>query len=115
MDLISAGGRTPNPTLVLQSEKLIELIESMRDKYDYILIDTPPVFMADTKIISKNVDAFIFVVSAFSTKTYIARDAINDLKVTGANIIGSVITKLKKNRHYYDRYYYYYSDSEKNK
>jgi len=100
--------------LILQSEKLTELINGLRDKYDYILVDAPPVFIADTKLISKKVDAFIFVVAAYSTKTYSAKDAYNDLKATGVNIIGSVVTRLRKSRHRYDKYYYYYND-DKNK
>ena len=65
LDVIPVGKIPPNPTELLFEPSLKELIESMKDKYDYIFIDCPPVeVVADTQIINKFADNTLFVVRA---------------------------------------------------
>lgn len=112
LDVITAGGKTMNPALILQSDKLSNLIQALRKNYDYVLLDTPPVFIVDTKLISIYTDAFLFIVSAFKTKSYVAKDALKDLANTNTNILGSIVTRLKQNHHYGDNYKYKASKNE---
>jgi capsular exopolysaccharide synthesis family protein len=65
LDIIRAGTIPPNPTELLFSQRLDELISQARTQYDYVLIDCPPVdIVADTTIIEKYVDRCLFVVRA---------------------------------------------------
>lgn len=69
MDIIVAGPVPPNPAELLQSAKLDEFFETVRDKYDYIVVDTAPVGMvSDTFSLNRIVDATIFVSRANYTK-----------------------------------------------
>lgn len=63
LDILPAGTIPPNPTELLYSEKLEEMFAYLRSKYDYILIDCPPVeIVADAMIVNRFVDNTIFVV-----------------------------------------------------
>lgn len=65
LNIIPVGVMPPNPAELLFSERLAELIEEMRKRYDFIFIDCPPVeVVADASIINKLVDITIFVVKA---------------------------------------------------
>ena len=65
LDIIPVGTIPPNPTELLASERLEQLLAQLRKEYDYILIDCPPIeIVADATIISKYVDATLFVVRA---------------------------------------------------
>lgn len=63
LDILPAGTIPPNPTELLYSEKLEEMFKYLRSKYDYILVDCPPVeIVADAMIVNRFVDNTIFVV-----------------------------------------------------
>lgn len=65
LDIIPVGTIPPNPTELLYSERLGQLFEEMRRRYDYVFVDCPPIdVVADTSIIAKEVDRSIFVVRA---------------------------------------------------
>ncbi len=64
-DLLPVGILPPNPTELLINERLEQMITTLRQEYDYILLDCPPVeIVADTDIISKHADATLFVIRA---------------------------------------------------
>ena len=65
LHVIPIGSTPPNPTELLHGKRFSELIKEMREKFDYILIDCPPIdIIADTQIIAENADRTIFVVRA---------------------------------------------------
>lgn len=65
LDILPVGTIPPNPTELLFDERLKQVIESVREQYDYVLIDCPPIeLVADTQIIEKLADRTIFVVRA---------------------------------------------------
>ena len=65
MDILPVGTIPPNPTELLFDERLKQVIDTVREQYDYVLIDCPPIeLVADTQIIEKLADRTIFVVRA---------------------------------------------------
>ena len=65
VDIIPVGTIPPNPTELLHDERFGELISKVRDMYDYVFIDCPPIdIIADTDIVSQFVDTTIFVIRA---------------------------------------------------
>lgn len=65
LSVLPVGTIPPNPTELLESDRFPQLIRSLREEYDYILIDCPPIeIMADAQIIEQLVDRTIFVVRA---------------------------------------------------
>lgn len=118
LDIIFAGSLVPNPSELLEEPALEELIAYLREQYDYILIDTPPVVnMADATIISKWCDGAILVIEDGRVSYRIAQRAKKQIVQTGCKLLGAVLNKVdtKKDR-YYNKYgYYHYHDYYYNK
>jgi succinoglycan biosynthesis transport protein ExoP len=105
--IFPAGRIPPNPSEILQSKSMKDIIEQLRRDYDYIIIDAPPVnLVSDAVILAGLVDGVILVVAENETKKDIAKRSVKLLKKIGANILGVVITKVKnkKIQNYYQKY-----------
>lgn len=111
IDFINTGKHTPFPAQVLESKNLLDLIEYLKGIYDFVLLDCPPILVsADTTLISKFTDGFIFVVKTNSTNKDALGDSLDALRNCGANIIGAVMTDVPSGRgtDYYGYGYYKY-------
>lgn len=106
IDLITSGPKVPSPHVVLRSEKFQKLLEKLSEEYDYIIIDSPPVLLVtDSSILTKYVDATLFVVNEKISRKNEVLSSIRLLKENNANIAGIIVTgKTPKNGHYYYRY-----------
>lgn len=114
IDFINAGEKTTSVINVLEAKKLKELIAQLRETYDYVLLDTPPVIsVSDALYISKLADGVIFIVAQGKAKKVLVKDAIKTLKEYGVNILGIVFTQFDMKSGYgYGQDYSYYSDDE---
>ena len=116
VDVITPGLNVVNPAILTQSEKVASLIKSLKEKYDYIFVDTPPVSVCnDALVLSKVVDGVVFNIALTQTKKVAAKESIQALKQYGANIIGINLTKYPlhaKNENYYSHYYSEYYNQE---
>ncbi len=109
VDVINRGRKAQNSTLIFTSDKFKNLIEELRNEYDIILLDCPPVLLVSDYIhISKFSDATIFVVAAGVTRRSQLADAIELLRRNDVNILGTVLTytNSKKIGVKYSGYYY---------
>ena len=101
--VIPAGNFNDNATELLDSNKFKKLLTILRDNYDYVIIDTPPIgLVVDAAIISREADASILVLgSNINTKKEIKR-CIDLLSKANPNIIGTVLNKYnnRKSKHY---------------
>jgi protein-tyrosine kinase len=108
--VITSGEKTSAVVNLLESNKMKELIEKLRKKYDYILLDSPPVInVSDAIYISRLSDSILFVLSQNRTKRGLVKEAINLLKQNNCNILGIVINQvdIKKTRYGYGYGYGY--------
>ena len=106
--LLTSGKIPPNPSEMLSSKIMEKLLESLKDTFDYIILDTPPVqAVTDSQILSTKSDGTILVVRAERTKKESVQIAINLLKKVNANIIGTVLNGIDVSR---NKYYYYYGE-----
>ena len=116
VDMITPGLNVVNPAVLTQSEKVAALMNSLKEKYDYIFIDTPPVSVCnDALVLSKVADGVVFNIAMTQTKKVAARESIQALRQYGANIIGINLTKYPhhaKNENYYSHYYNDYYSKE---
>ena len=115
--VLTGGTIPPNPAEVLSSKKMSQFIESIKDDYDYIFIDTPPVgIVSDASIISSYSDGVIFVVGSNEVDKNLAKLAKERLDSVNANILGVILNKFKAdvNNEYYS-YDYYGQDDTQNK
>ena len=106
--ILTGGTIPPNPAEVLSSKKMSEFIESIKDEYDYIFIDSPPVgVVSDASIISAYSDGVIFVVGANEVDSNLVKIAKERLDSVKANIVGVILNKFKTdtNSEYYNYYY----------
>lgn len=105
---LSAGTIPPNPADLLVSQKMGLAIHYCSKKYDMIIIDAPPVMgLADSPILSRQVNAVILVVSSKQVSRKAAKAALKRLKSAGANVVGSAMTKFEINRVDYNYAYRY--------
>ena len=108
--LLTSGMKVPNPLELLSSEKFRHLIEALKTRFDFIVIDCPPVdAVADAVPVSTVSDGTIYVISAKETNKSDAKAGLTQLQRNGANILGTVLTKVEAEaKHYYG---YYYNES----
>ena len=108
--VLTSGKSVPNPQEMLASDRFKELIEKFREMFDYIIIDCPPLnAVADAIPVSSIVDGTLFVVSAMDTAKQEAKNALTMLQRNGANVLGSVLTKVDITSKSYYSYYGNYS------
>jgi capsular exopolysaccharide synthesis family protein len=91
IDLLLAGDIPPNPAELLSSTRMQRLLELMRERYDYVLLDLPPVdLVVDAVALSSKCDGVLFVVRTDQTERGAVIHGIDQLRYAGANILGFV-------------------------
>ncbi|SKA88644.1 capsular exopolysaccharide family [Caloramator quimbayensis] len=115
--VLTTGTRPPNPAEIIASSKMQNFIESLKEQFDYIIIDTPPILMVtDAQILSKYADGTLLVVSSGEADKNAAVKAKELLLKVDANILGVVLNKLDTSRKgYYGYYYHYYYGNDGHK
>ena len=112
LSLLTAGGRPKNPGEMVASDVFRDLIESLRDKYDYVLIDAPPVLpVADPATIASFVDGVYMVTRIRKGVKLSSQKAKETLDRVGANWMGIIVNGLDENPHYSEYGYQYGSYS----
>ena len=92
LDVIVAGNNPPNPIELLSSDKMARMIETLRESYDYIVLDLPPVGeVSDALVASRLVDGTILVTRQNYCNHYALKDTISQLEFIDAKILGAVI------------------------
>ena len=91
IDLILSGDIPPNPAELLASNRMQKLVELMRGRYDYIILDSPPVdLVVDAVALSSQCDGVLFVVRADQSERGAVIHGMEQLEYAGANILGFV-------------------------
>ncbi len=91
-DVLLSGDVPPNPSELLNSPRMSRLLEMLRTKYDYVVIDLPPVgAVSDAQTISKLVDGMLIVIRENHTSSYILNECITQLNLTNSKIFGFVL------------------------
>lgn len=95
LKMIPSGPSPPMPTELLSSYRMDELLQKLKKRFDFIIIDSPPLFLADAPILATKTDGCILVIQADKTKVKHIRGAIEQLKQVNASILGTVLNKAK--------------------
>ncbi len=104
---ITAGRQPPDFAELLDSPRSKSLLEAFKSKFDYIIIDSPPIgIISDAAILSSLVDGVLFVVKANGYPREHVLRSIKSLSAINAKITGIVLTHLDKGKGYYYRDYY---------
>jgi len=108
LSIVTTGPIPPNPTELLSSGRLHEIIESWKGDYDIILIDTSPIMaVADGIIVASICDGVILVVQAGKVKQEYIQKSKERLEHVKAHIIGVVLNKKKLNKSESNQFNYY--------
>jgi len=100
--IITSGPIMHNPNDLFTSPKLSAALGQIKESYDIIIIDTPPVnIVSDALILSKKGDGVLLVVHADKTKKQTAKNAVEKLRMVHANMVGVVVNGKKNSEGYY--------------
>jgi polysaccharide biosynthesis transport protein len=109
--VMTAGRTPPNPSELLSSERMRQLIANLKQgPFDWVVIDTPPVLaVTDAVILTPLVDGVTFVVGAEMTRRRLAERAVHMIMASRPKVVGAVLNRVNfdRNKYYYSRYYGY--------
>jgi capsular exopolysaccharide synthesis family protein len=110
LHVLTCGVIPPNPSELLSTKSMKQFIEKIREDYDMVFIDAPPVgTVTDAAILSTEVDGVIMVISSGKVDDKALIRSKELLEKVNANIIGVVLNKVNKNNQgYYHNHYYDY-------
>ena len=110
LKILPAGQMSAEPSDLLDSDKMREILQHFKRQFDYILVDAPPVLLvSDPSIISRYVDGVLFVVRAGRTQRKQVLHAQAKLEQVRARTIGTVLTHAEYHSPFYYRYYRHYN------
>lgn len=114
--VLPCGTLPPNPSELLGSERMREVLMRLQGEHDLVILDTPPVLLApDAAILGAGADGVVLVVRAGVTDRNAAVDAVQQLRTVGSNLVGTVLNDPDSKVQSYSRYYsyrYYGYDAE---
>lgn len=117
LHILPGGKLLSNPTDLLGSEKMQNLLRTLADAYDSIVIDCPPMLVADPQVLLGRVDGVLLVLVPGKTRKEVVHAVKEQMQHAGVRLLGVVFTRLQYSRRagyggysYYDYPYYYFSD-----
>jgi len=109
--ILPSGPIPPNPSEMLSSKNFAQLMETCREEFDLVILDSPPVLaVTDALVLTKVADGVVFVVDAQGTNRNLAQKAIGALQQVNARMLGIVLNNAERSN--LDGYYYYYSQDQ---
>ncbi len=112
IDVLTAGAQVSNPSELINSKAFEELLKELKEEYDLVLLDCPPVSnLTDGILVSKLVDGTVYVIESNRVDRELVSSTLDELRTNGANLLGTVLTQVdvKKEKKYGYKYDYYYS------
>lgn len=119
LSLITCGVLPPNPSELLGSFKMKEFVQALKEDYEVILFDSPPVIaVTDACVLSTFLDGVLLVVASGQISGEAVQRASSLLSNVGAKLIGAILNKVNVEStygsyHYYYYYHYYYDEGRK--
>lgn len=110
LDLLTCGPIPPNPTELLSSKSMDELLLLLTDLYDLVIFDAPPILsVADGQILGNKCDGTILVINSGNTAKNMGLKAKEVIESSNSRIIGAVLNNFKLTKD--SSYYHYYGES----
>lgn len=113
LTIVTSGNIPPNPSEMLASKSMEKYLEEMKEHFDYIILDTPPLqAVTDAQVLSTKADGTLLVIRAEETKRDSVLNSVNLIKKVNGTIIGTILNGVDNKR---NKYYYYYGEDQKGK
>lgn len=108
VDVIPAGSLPPNPSEILGSDSMTGLLESLKEQYQYVILDAPPVgVVTDAAVLAPKVSGIVLVVRQGQTREEGINAAVKQLQMASGKILGFVLTDATMEQKAYSHYSYY--------
>jgi len=109
--LLPAGNLPPNPSELLGSKRMSFLLSNLKKRFDTLIIDSPPILPAsDAVLLAPQTDGVILVIKSGMMNREMVKKAVEQLRLSQANLLGIVLNAVDTKREGYYRYYHkYYS------
>ena len=108
LDYIPSGKIPPNPSELLSNERLQHYLDKLKEQYDYIIIDTPPMEAAlDAAIVGRYCDGVVLVIRNDTVSRRLIKKNMTQLERNGCRIVGAALNGVKKGHSEYKYSYYY--------
>ncbi|MCM2255081.1 MAG: polysaccharide biosynthesis tyrosine autokinase [Vicinamibacteria bacterium] len=109
--VLTSGQLPPNPPALLARRSMAELLDGLRDRFDWILLDSPPLAsVTDALLLARHADMVVFVVHHNQVDKHVIRRALGSLRRAADNLLGVVLNGVST-RTRGDYYYYYYQNA----
>jgi succinoglycan biosynthesis transport protein ExoP len=109
LSLLNCGSIPPNPSELIGSKKMEETLRTLKTRYDFVLLDSPPVIpVSDAVDLSTMVDGVVLVVRGQQTPKHLAKAAVAQLNNSHSTILGVVLNRIDIRSADYAEYYRYY-------
>lgn len=105
--VMPSGIVPPNPLELLWSKRFSDVLNTLGETFDYVVIDSPPVqLVSDASVLSRHANEVIYVVRADDTPYQVARNGIKRLRTSGGHVMGVVLNQMniEKAERYYGEY-----------
>lgn len=113
LSVLTSGPIAPNPTELLSSKKMREMLEILSEEYDHIIIDTAPIIsVTDPVILSTIVDGTVIVVQSGKPTRDMLRRSAQEISAVGSKILGTVLNNVDLRKEGYKHHYYNYYRSD---
>jgi capsular exopolysaccharide synthesis family protein len=110
VDVLTAGNTPPDPAELLSSETMNLFLSELDEVADVVIIDGPPLFVADAMILASKVDGVLVVVRPAHTRRSLAKAAVEQIKLVGTRVVGVVLNRIPlRGADYYAGKSYLYS------
>lgn len=115
LDFLPSGPFPPNPSELLNSAPMIQLLGELQERYDQIVLDSPPVLaVTDAAILASSMDGVVLVLRSGETEQHSAERAVDQLRRLGVRVLGAVLNEVSPSSSTesdYQQYYYRYAPS----
>jgi polysaccharide biosynthesis transport protein len=113
VDVIVAGSLAPNPSELLGSDRFAEVLTTLRERYDHVIVDTPAVLpVTDAAVISPRTDGIVLVIRSGKTSRDQVRAAVQAVRAGGARVLGAVLNQPSRSTQH--QYYVQVADHSSN-
>jgi polysaccharide biosynthesis transport protein len=119
LNVITAGHPPANPSDLLASQKMEQILKELEEITDTVIIDGPPAIVSDAAVLGSKVDGVLLVIRPGQTREEVAKAVLDQMKRVGANVIGVALNRIpRRGAEYYGGFQYlspaysgpYYSD-----
>ena len=117
LDVLPSGPFPPNPSELLNSKKMQQLLRDFEGTYNHIILDSPPILaVTDSAILGTHTDGLVLVLRSGETEQRAAERAVDQVRRVGVRVFGAVLNEVASStveESYYMQYYYSYHPQQR--